>query len=168
MDLIPAPLHTTADPTDASVVLGAGTVIDAGPGAEGAARWLRAVVGSATGLPLEPGERSADGVVRLAVDETVPGGPEGYRITVDPEFGVRVTGGGPAGVFWGVQTLRQLLGPGAFRRAPVGAREWRVPSCHIQDSPRFGWRGFMLDVARHFMPKDVVLRYLDLMAAHKL
>lgn len=89
---------------------------------------------------------------------------------MDPTSGVRITGAGPAGVFWGVQTLRQLLGPDAFRRAQVAGpdRVWRVPACHLQDAPRFGWRGFMLDVARHFLPKDGVLRYLDLMAAHKL
>ena len=169
MDLIPTPNHTTAYTVDATFPLNKGTVLAAGPGTEGTARWLRSVLGAATGLPFAPGERSADGVVRLTVDGTVPGGPEGHRITVDPASGVRITGAGPAGVFWGAQTLRQLLGPDAFRRAPLDpARQWRVPACHLQDGPRFGWRGFMLDVARHFMPKDVVLRYVDLMAAHKL
>jgi hexosaminidase len=168
MDLIPTPSHSTAYAADASFTLAPGTALEAGPGTEGAARWLRATVGAATGLPFAPGGRSADGVVRLAVDETVPGGPEAYRITVDPASGVRITGAGPAGVFWGAQTFRQMLGPDAFRRAPVRDRVWQVPSGHLSDAPRFGWRGFMLDVARHFMPKDGVLRYLDLMAAHKL
>jgi hexosaminidase len=168
MDLIPAPSTTATYSTDGSFTLSPGTALAAGPGTEQAARWLRAVLGAATGLPFAPGERSADGVVRLAVDETVPGGPEGYRITVDPTSGVRITGAGPAGVFWGAQTLRQLLGPAAFRRAPVGEHAWQVPACHLTDAPRFRWRGFMLDVARHFLPKDGVLRYLDLMAAHKL
>ena len=168
MDLIPTPSTTASYSTDGSFTLTPGTVLAAGPGTERAARWLRAALGAATGLPFAPGERSADGVVRLTVDETVPGGPEGYRITVDPASGVRITGAGPAGVFWGAQTFRQLLGPGAFRRAPVGTQPWQVPACHLTDAPRFGWRGFMLDVARHFLPKDGVLRYIDLMAAHKL
>jgi hexosaminidase len=168
MDLLPIPSHSTAYAADATFTLAPGTTLEAGPGTESAARWLRAVVGAATGLPLPPGEPSADGVVRLAVDETVPGGPEGYRITVDPSSGVRITGAGPAGVFWGAQTFRQMLGPDAFRRAPVRERVWQVPAGHLSDAPRFAWRGFMLDVARHFMPKDGVLRYLDLMAAHKL
>ncbi|SEG78688.1 hexosaminidase [Actinacidiphila yanglinensis] len=170
MDLIPLPSHTTTYAADHEVFsLRPETVLSAGPGTEVAARWLRDTVGAATGLPFTAGDHSAGGgVVRLAVDETVPGGPEGYRITVDPVGGVRITGAGPAGVFWGAQTLRQLLGPDAFRRAPLGAREWTLPACHLSDAPRFGWRGFMLDVARHFMPKDGVLRYLDLMAAHKL
>ncbi|MBM9508831.1 beta-N-acetylhexosaminidase [Streptomyces sp. KK5PA1] len=169
MDLIPHPRHVTAYSEEDGFTLTAGTVLAAGPGTEAVARWMRGVLGAATGLAFAPGERSADGVVRLAIDEHVPGGPEAYRITVDPSSGVRITGAGPAGVFWGAQTLRQLLGPDAYRRAPLGrGRTWRVPALHLQDAPRFGWRGFMLDVARHFMPKDVVLRYLDLMAAHKL
>ncbi|WP_405582137.1 beta-N-acetylhexosaminidase [Streptomyces sp. NBC_01190] len=182
MDLIPIPSHTPAYSADGSFPLTAGTVVVAGPGTEGTARWLRATLGAATGLPFTPaapaasavagptGEPAPDGVVRLAIDERASGSPEGYRLTVDPTSGVRITGAGPAGVFWGVQTLRQLLGPDAFRRAQVAGpdRVWRVPACHLQDAPRFGWRGFMLDVARHFLPKDGVLRYLDLMAAHKL
>lgn len=170
MDLIPAPRHRTPYATDDAFVLGPETTLTAGSGAEGAARWLRGVLGAATGLPLAPVEPSGQDVVRLAVDEEVARelGPEGYRITAAPDSGVHIVGGGPAGVFWGAQTLRQLLGADAFRRAPLGEREWRVPTCRIQDSPRFAWRGFMLDVARHFMPKDVVFKYLDLMAAHKL
>jgi hexosaminidase len=168
MDLIPLPSHTVEAQSPALFTLDAGTVLAAGPGTESAARWLRATVGAATGLPFAPGTRGTAGAVRLAVDGTVPGGPEGYRITVDPSDGVRITGASPAGVFWGAQTFRQILGPDAFRRAPLRSRTWSVPACHLTDAPRFGWRGFMLDVARHFMPKDVVLRYLDLMAAHKL
>ncbi|GAA3061071.1 hypothetical protein GCM10020000_50240 [Streptomyces olivoverticillatus] len=110
----------------------------------------------------------------LAVDEDIARrlGPEGHRIAVDGEAddeAVRIDGGSAAGVFRGAQTLRQLLGPDAFRRAPVHPdREWTLPRVVIEDAPRFAWRGFLLDVARHFMPKDGVLRYLDLLAAHKL
>ncbi|MFF6961088.1 family 20 glycosylhydrolase [Streptomyces sp. NPDC008317] len=170
MDLIPAPRHQTPYGTDDAFVLGPETTLTATPGAEGAARWLRGVLAAATGLPLAPVEPSGKDVIRLAVDDAVARdlGPEGYRIMAAPNSGVHVFGGSPAGVFWGAQTLRQLLGADAFRRAPLGEREWRVPTCQIQDAPRFAWRGFMLDVARHFMPKDVVFKYLDLMAAHKL
>ncbi|MGP3923681.1 beta-N-acetylhexosaminidase [Streptomyces sp. 8N616] len=96
-------------------------------------------------------------------------GPEGYRLTVG-RCGVDIAGGGEAGVFWGRQTLRQLLGPDEFRKAPVRPpdRERTVPYVTVEDAPRFAWRGLMLDVARHFMPKDGVLRYIDLIAAHKL
>ncbi|MCM2428186.1 beta-N-acetylhexosaminidase [Streptomyces sp. RKAG337] len=169
MDLIPAPRLVTDYTEDNCFVLGPDTVLAAGPGAERAERWLRSELGAATGHRLAPGDGSETDAIRITVAEVVADdlGPEGYRIMVSPT-GVHLYGGGPAGVFWGAQTLRQLLGPDAFRRAPLAAREWRIPFCHIEDSPRFGWRGFMLDVARHFLPKDAVLRYLDLMAAHKL
>ncbi|MCZ4118806.1 beta-N-acetylhexosaminidase [Streptomyces sp. H39-S7] len=169
MDLIPAPRTVSDAPEDEFFVLGPDTVLAAGPGAERAERWLRSELGAATGHRLAPGDGSETDAIRITVAEVVADdlGPEGYRIMVSPT-GVHLHGGGPAGVFWGAQTLRQLLGPEAFRRAPLAAREWHIPFCHIEDSPRFGWRGLMLDVSRHFLPKDAVLRYVDLMAAHKL
>ncbi|MFE8016114.1 beta-N-acetylhexosaminidase [Streptomyces antibioticus] len=169
-ELIPAPRAVTAAPGE--VRLTAHSRLHAGPGAEGAERWLRTVLGQATGLPLregrEPDGTGTDGTdgIALRVDGRL--GPEAYRLVSDAR-GVLVEGGDAAGVFWGAQTLRQLLGPDAHRRAPVRRdRTWTVPHLTIEDAPRFRWRGLMLDVARHFMPKDGVLRYLDLMAAHKL
>ncbi|MBO1337532.1 beta-N-acetylhexosaminidase [Streptomyces sp. VRA16 Mangrove soil] len=164
MDLIPAPRHVT--PGEGHLVLGDDTGIAAGAGTEDTARWLRATLGAATGLALAPKDAGARDVVRLAVSEGLE--PEAYRLRVTAD-GVTVEGGAPAGVFWGAQTLRQLLGPDAYRRAPLPGRDaWRLPLVEIEDAPRFRWRGMMLDVARHFMPKEGVLRYLDLLAAHKL
>jgi hexosaminidase len=166
IDVIPEPRHVQVH-GDRFFELGPGTKLAAGDGAERTERWLRATLGAATGLPLPPGE--GDDVVRLSIHPMVTKdlGEEGYRLAVRPN-GVDLVGGGPAGLFWGAQTLRQLLGPDAFRRAPLPGRRWKLPLTRIQDSPRFRWRGLMLDVARHFMPKGGVLRYLDLMAAHKL
>ncbi|MFE9912363.1 beta-N-acetylhexosaminidase [Streptomyces clavifer] len=167
-NLIPAPVRTEGGGPHAFLP-DRSTTLTAHPGTEGTERWLRATLGGALGLPLAPGT-PADGAgntVELCVDATLE--PEGYRLSVAPGSGVRITGGSAAGVFWGAQTLRQLLGPEAFRRAPVGAGTGKgVPATEIEDRPRFPWRGLMLDVARHFMPKDDVLRYLDLLAAHKL
>ncbi|MFF4246703.1 beta-N-acetylhexosaminidase [Streptomyces sp. NPDC001822] len=168
-NLIPAPVRTRGGDSGAFVLDGA-TTLTAGPGTENTERWLRGTLGAAFGLPLAPaakGAPSSVNTVELQVDPAL--GPEDYRLGVDAVRGVRITGGGAAGVFWGAQTLRQLLGPEAFRRAPVspGAAR-RIPLTEIEDGPRFGWRGLMLDVARHFMPKDGVLRMLDLLAAHKL
>jgi len=167
-DVLPLPRNGTA--RDGGFVLDGSTVIDAGPGTEVAERRLRADLGAATGLPLAPGAGDDGGTIRLRVDAADAGhlGPEGYKLYAGGD-GVTIHGGGAAGVFWGVQTLRQLLGPEAYRKAPVVAgRHWEVPGTFIEDAPRFSWRGLMLDVARHFMPKEGVLRYLDLLAAHKL
>ena len=85
-------------------------------------------------------------------------GDEGYDLAVTPST-VRLAAASPAGLFHGVQTLRQLL--------PVqGAR--RLPAVHIRDRPRFAWRGAMLDVARHFRTVRDVERFVDLMALYKL
>ncbi|WP_436847558.1 beta-N-acetylhexosaminidase [Streptomyces aureus] len=163
--LIPAPLVVKGAP-GGRFTLDADTVLWAAPGAEGTARWLSAALGAALGLPLRPGPEDAHRAVRLFLDDTL--GPEAYRL-VAGDTGVEIRGGDAAGVFWGAQTLRQLLGPDAFRRAPVRPGAVReIEHGVIEDAPRFRWRGLMLDVSRHFMPKEGVLRYLDLLAAHKL
>jgi hexosaminidase len=85
-------------------------------------------------------------------------GDEGYELTVTP-LSIRLVAARPAGLFHGVQTLRQLL--------PVqGPR--RIGAVHIRDRPRFAWRGAMLDVARHFRSVRDVKRFVDLMALYKL
>ncbi|MFJ3924950.1 beta-N-acetylhexosaminidase [Streptomyces sp. NPDC090022] len=144
---------------------GAGGVRDGGAGGvrDGGAGGVRDGVrdGRAEGV-----RDGVPDVVRLRVDAGLA--PEAYRLTVGAD-GVALAGGSAAGVFWAAQTLRQLLGPRAYRRAPLRpGRPWRLPHTAIEDAPRFAWRGLMLDVARHFLPKDGVLRYLDLLAAHKL
>ncbi|WP_225858784.1 beta-N-acetylhexosaminidase [Streptomyces albicerus] len=165
-DVIPAP-SAVEGPMRRGVPLDAGTSLWAGPGTGTTERWLRATLGMALGLSLPPGEEDAENSVRLRIDGTLE--PEAYKLSVVADRGVEIRGGGPAGVFWGAQTLRQLIGPDAFRRAPVRPdTTYGIPLQIIDDAPRFGWRGLMLDVSRHFMPKDGVLRYLDLMAAHKL
>ncbi|WP_030943521.1 beta-N-acetylhexosaminidase [Streptomyces sp. NRRL S-646] len=166
-ELIPAPRSVAA--AAGEVRLTAHSRLCAGTATEGVGRWLRTVLWQATGVPLREGreldETDGDGIA-LRLDPEL--GPEEYRLVSDRN-GVLIEGGSAAGVFWGAQTLRQLLGPDAHRRAPLDRdRTWAVPHLTIEDAPRFRWRGLMLDVARHFMPKEGVLRHLDLMAAHKL
>ncbi|MFF4187778.1 beta-N-acetylhexosaminidase [Streptomyces sp. NPDC001691] len=149
------------------------TTLHTAPGTEALARLVRETVGAATGFGLPDGDAGPDSVVlRISAEVGERHGPEGYRLSTDgsvEDVAALIEGGTAAGVFRGMQTLRQLLGPDAFRRAPVEAgRAWDLPEVVVEDRPRFGWRGLMLDVSRHFMPKDGVLRYLDLIAAHKL
>ncbi|MET7765331.1 beta-N-acetylhexosaminidase [Streptomyces sp. NPDC005393] len=167
--LIPAPRRVEKlRPDDAGVPIDAQhTALAAGPGTEGVARLLRATLGQGLGLPLPDGEVGDRDTITLRIDGALE--PEGYRLTV-ADHRVEIVGGTAAGVLWGAQTLRQLLGPDAFRRAPVRGADtsWSLPALAVEDGPRFAWRGLMLDVARHFMPKDGVFAYLDLLAAHKL
>ncbi|MGW6460457.1 beta-N-acetylhexosaminidase [Streptomyces sp. NPDC055078] len=165
--LIPAP-NSRSTPDGAGFTPGTGTTLYAGEGTEITERWLRSTVGPALGLPLAPtGTGGAADSITLLVDETLE--PEAYRLEVTSDRGVEIRGGGGAGVFWGAQTLRQLLGDDAFRRSPVhpGTAPRLAPQI-IEDKPRFGWRGLMLDVSRHFTHKTDVMRLLDLLAAHKL
>jgi hexosaminidase len=94
----------------------------------------------------------------------VPGqaSPEAYELVVDPAAGIRIVGVSPAGVFYGLQSLRTLLPP----ELPDGGLV--LPAIRVVDAPRFSYRGFMLDVARNFQPKEAVLRTLDLLARYKL
>lgn len=169
MDLIPAPQVVLLDEGGRRFAFGSEPVLDAGPGAAAVARWLRRELGAATGWELPAAGAGVTAELRLRVDPDGAAGlgPEAYRIEIGPD-GAELTGATAAGLFWGAQTLRQLLGPDAYRKAPLPGRTWSLPYASVADGPRFGWRGMMLDVARHFMPKDGVLRYIDLLAAHKL
>ncbi|MDT9689315.1 beta-N-acetylhexosaminidase [Streptomyces sp. P9(2023)] len=162
--LIPAP-SIIEGPYSDNFLLDGRTSLTAAPGTESTERWLRATLGAAFGLPLPPAPEGTAHCLSLRVDDTL--GPEAYRLTVRAD-GVGIVGGDAAGVFWGAQTLRQLLGPESYREAPVAGPAPAVPAQVVTDAPRFRWRGLMLDVARHFMPKGDVLRQLDLLAAHKL
>jgi hexosaminidase len=96
------------------------------------------------------------------LDPALPAG--GYVLDVDES--VLVTAADLDGAHAAVATLTQLLGPAAYRRS--GFAQVRVPRVLITDAPRCAWRGVLLDVARHFLPKDGVLRMIELAAAHKL
>ncbi|WP_211269032.1 beta-N-acetylhexosaminidase [Saccharothrix syringae] len=141
------------------------TAIRVTPGAEGAARLLRACLRPATGLPLPLHE---DGRVVFALDERLVGlGAEGYALSVN-EHAVVLRAATRQGLAHGVQTIRQLLPPEALGSRPVPDAVWALPGVDIRDAPRLPWRGVLLDVARHFQPIGVVRRFVDLMALHKL
>jgi len=89
----------------------------------------------------------------------LPATDEGYFLQVTAGVWLHAP---PSGLFHGVQTLRQLLTRGA------DAAPWQLPALAIRDRPRYSWRGMLLDCGRHFMSKDFVKRYIDLLAYHKM
>ncbi|CAA9309114.1 MAG: GH20, partial [uncultured Gemmatimonadaceae bacterium] len=93
-------------------------------------------------------------------------GAEGYELVVERER-VLLRAAHPAGLFYGVQTLRQLL-PASVEHAAALNRRLALPAGRVVDQPRFAWRGAMLDVARHFLPPADVKRFVDLLALYKL
>lgn len=95
-------------------------------------------------------------------------GEEGYELEVSRES-VIIRAPAPNGIFYGVQTLRQLLPPQIeSERVIRPSGGWKVPALSITDRPRLPWRGMLLDCCRHFMSKEFVKRYIDLLAYHKM
>ena len=150
--------------------LNASTAIWADAGTASVARQFAAWVAPATGLNLavRVGGAPTGRAIILRRDARLTRlGPEGYELTVTPRQ-VTIRAREAAGVFYGLQTIRQLLPPEIFREARVDSVPWVIPALHIVDRPRFTWRGAHLDVGRHFMPKEFVKKYIDLLALHKL
>jgi hexosaminidase len=103
--------------------------------------------------------------IRLTIDESVSG-DEAYELLATPEA-VTLRASSPAGLFYGVQTIRQLLRAYVEYDAAY-LLPLEIPAVRISDAPRFEWRGSMLDVSRHFLPPEAVKRHIDLMAMYKL
>jgi hexosaminidase len=93
-------------------------------------------------------------------------GAEGYMIDVNPKA-ITIRANQSAGFFYAIQTLRQLM-PADFEKNDFRAKSLTIPCVVIVDKPRFSWRGLNLDCCRHFMTKDFVKRYIDLLAYHKM
>jgi hexosaminidase len=109
-------------------------------------------------IRLRIGELKVRGVLKHAGDEA-------YTLSVHPEDGIELVGTDPAGVFYGIQTLRALLPISCWRRP---ADELEIAAIRIADAPRFHYRGLHLDVARNFQTPDSVMKLLDVMAFYKL
>lgn len=125
----------------------------------------------ATGFPF-PVKPSTDGekanrIVLRMDDQLEHLAPEGYVLRVTPDM-VDIAAPAPAGVFYGCQTLRQLL-PAAIESewSTVGV-VWTVPCVRIEDKPRYSWRGLMLDPGHNFLTKEFTKRYIDVIAYYKM
>jgi len=102
--------------------------------------------------------------VVIDTDTSLP--KEGYTLTVNPKE-IIIKAGGYNGALYALETLRQLL-PKEFESATPVKTDWAVPAVTITDAPQYAWRGLMLDVSRHFFPKEYILKTLDHMAMLKL
>lgn len=127
--------------------------------------WLK--TGTGLALPVSVNKGDTSGIILLSLnssDSTL--GEEGYTLTVG-NAAIRLSAFRPAGLFRGVQTLRQLL-PASMESPTPGKGPWEVAACNIRDTPEYGYRGSMLDVARHFFSVEDVKRYIDLIALYKM
>jgi len=111
---------------------------------------------------------SATSTIRMKIDPSLRDriGDEGYELDVGPQS-INILACEPAGLFYAVQTLRQLLPPEIFSRQEVKGIEWSLPCVHVTDRPRLRWRGLLIDPARHFIPVADIERFIDTMALHK-
>jgi hexosaminidase len=106
------------------------------------------------------------GNIRLTLSADTTVGNEGYKLSVVPNS-VIITANKPAGLFYGMQTLLQLFPKEIESNTVANNVNWSVPATTINDKPRFGWRGLMFDVSRHFFTKQEVKDYIDQMVRFK-
>jgi hexosaminidase len=154
------PTPISVQPHEGKLRLSGLPAVRAGAGLEGEAtlvtEWLRPY------FPRKAAKHSAELTLEIGA---VPGqtSPEAYELTVDPRDGIHVLGNASAGVFYALESLRDLL-----PAEPQPKKGVDLPALTVVDAPRFGYRGLHLDVARNFQPKASVLKVLDLMARYKL
>lgn len=126
------------------------------------ARYLNRQLEPAFGFTLPVGEK---GDITLRLTDETDLGNEGYRLHVSTDA-IELTAYRPAGIFYGMQTLLQML-PADIKSSQPVERTWDIACTSITDQPAFPWRGLMLDVSRHFFGKDEIKRLLDQMAEYK-
>lgn len=112
--------------------------------------------------------KSGAATIQLSLNKTPDAslGDEGYDLSVTIA-GIRIKANKSAGIFYGIQSLLQLLPKEIESKTPVKNIAWQVPIVTIHDYPRFGWRGLMLDVSRHFFTKQEVKDFIDEMVRYK-
>lgn len=167
-EVVPAPVEVHPAP-DAGFELTADTGIHVGPGTRQVGEYLAGLLRPATGyqLPVRGKESARSPEIALRLGGTDPRiGRQGYQLRVT-RAGVTIRANTAAGAFAGVQTLRQLL-PARIEGSRPQPGPWTVPGGRILDYPRFGYRGAMLDLARHFHTPGEVKAYIDQLAAYKI
>lgn len=131
------------------------------------AELLEGFLSPATGWDLElfesdnPGKNS----IVLELADGIP--EEGYELTVT-ENKIQIQANSGAGIFYGIQTLRQLLPVKIYNKQRQRDVAWTIEGVNVKDKPEYVWRGMMLDVSRYFFSKDYVMKYIDMMSMYKL
>ena len=167
------PLPQKMEMRDGAFKLSPDTKIVTDFGSRETGKFLAGRLRKSTGYPAKTGVKFfssaavANGILLTTKNADTNLGAEGYELTVTTNS-VVIRAPTQAGLFYGVQTLLQLLPPEIFSTNVVTSADWQMPCLQIEDWPRFQWRGLMLDVSRHFFTKAEVETVLDAMALHKL
>ncbi|MBS0366822.1 MAG: family 20 glycosylhydrolase [Proteobacteria bacterium] len=163
VSLIPQPREVAAVGGFFTLSAATSLVAMGGPEAQRCAAYFATMLRRSRGLELKrqtTARGMAAGSILFDLRPGEGGAEEGYRLEVRPQ-GVVVRAAQPAGLFYGAVTLWQLS-------TLSNARPILIPALHIDDAPRFRWRGLMLDSVRHFQSPEFIMRYIDWMALHKL
>lgn len=132
-----------------------------------AALFIEKIAGS-TGYELKTEQNApAKGYIKLNLDNNLNLSDEGYALNVTPEK-IDISAKTPKGLFYGMQTLMQLLPAEIESRTKIKNIDWVIPVVEIKDEPRFGYRGMHLDVCRHFADVDFIKKQLDVLAMFKI
>ncbi|SFD52664.1 hexosaminidase [Algibacter lectus] len=159
--IIPKP--TSLKISEGRFLLDKNTVITAETALENEGQYLSEMLSTVSGKSI-PFSKETQGNILLKLDETIENN-EGYTLSVSYNQ-ITITGKTSAGVFYGIQTLSQLIPLPAT--ASNTQTEVSIPATSIVDSPKFVYRGMHLDVARHFFPVSFVKKYIDILAMHKM
>ncbi len=167
LNLIPKPNSITSKPGE--FTLSDSTTINSAPELQSLADYLSAQLQHFTGLKLNlttPGQEKGGISLKLNTDESL--GMEGYELSISAD-GIQLRAHQPAGLFHAIQTLLQMVPAGSSASLrPSTELRTSLPAVSIRDTPRFEWRGVMLDVARHFFSVEDVKRFIDLIAHYKV
>jgi hexosaminidase len=173
LKLIPQPVSVESHSGSFRLHAGIGIIAPASaPEARQVGVYLAKAIAAATGFQLKVHESDHSsarrGAIVLALNRQSreSANLEGYELEVTTR-GVRIESPSAAGLFYGVQTLLQLFPP-EIESKTLQKAAWTAPCVRIVDQPRFAWRGLMLDVSRHFFPKEFVEQYIDQMAKYKM
>lgn len=170
LPLIPQPVSLQMEQGISSSLSTNTRITYSGKDAAAAAELLAISLRSATSypLPVEPASSASRGNIHLQIGEVAQTqGREAYQL-IARESGIVLTGRSIAGLINAAQTLRQLCDPAIYNSSKQDSIQWAVPPVTITDEPSYPWRGMMLDVSRYFFTKEYVMRYLDMMAMHKM
>ena len=134
---------------------------------EGIATLFSNLFGKSAGWKLKIITGGSEGSNQLIFKSDESLGEEGYTLDITTQQ-IIIKASKPAGFFYATQTLRQLLPAELESSQKQEKGAWLVPVISISDSPAFKWRGYMLDVSRHFFPKEDVIQMIDYLAIHKI
>jgi len=166
-DIIPKPQSYQA--TDDVFQLTSDVQINYSEGLKTLAAYLADAISPATGwdFSIEKTTNSVGKTILLILDDTKKIQKEAYQLSVKTNL-VKITASTPAGIFYGIQTLLQMLPTEIYSKQRQKNMEWLINGAQITDAPLYPWRGMMLDASRYFFGKDYVLHLMDMMSIYKM